>query len=146
MKNLICKLCYDTHIRLSVFPYSRTLSAQQSCFPKFLLISIKLVSLSHPHPNLPILFLHIKHKRMLFPPLRIFLLLLIPFLPFLNETIVDQVLRRKSCLHRFVIIVKKANIIALSLEPDIYTIPITILQLENAPETTHVVFSAFSLF
>ena len=92
------------------------------CFRMVFHIFIKPVSLSHTHPNLPILFLHIKHKRMLLPPLRIFLLLLIPFLPFLNETIVDQILCRESCLHRFVIIVKKTNIIALSLEADVYAI------------------------
>ena len=32
MKNLICKLCYDAHTRLSLFPYCHTLSAQRSYF------------------------------------------------------------------------------------------------------------------
>ena len=59
------------------------------CFRMVFHIFIKPVSLSHTHPNLPILFLHIKNKRMLLSPLRIFLVLLIPFFPFLNETIVD---------------------------------------------------------
>lgn len=116
------------------------------CSSQIVFLFYKPCVISHTHPNLPILFLHIKHKRMLLPPLWIFLLLLIPFLPFLNETIVDQILCRESCLHRFVIIIKKTNIIAFSLESDIHTIPITILQLENATKTTHVIFSAFSFF